>query len=410
MRDPFPIAPPQALVSAVKPLADALSLYTLPLHAHEVLFAFAFYTFIGFVVSPRLSPVLAGRHYTKLPTRTKINWDVHVVSFVQSCIICCLSVYIILYDEERRSWRESGRYEERIWGYSGITGLCQSFALGYFLWDLWMCSWHVDIFGWGMLAHAVSATTVFSLGYRPFVYFYCPVFLLYELSSPFLNIHWFCDKLGLTGSVYQAVNGAFLTSTFFFCRICWGTYSSVRTFYDFYTAIAAGHSSQRPTGIIGEDKRLPGQNWNSGDVGLYYREHADQTTAFMGEEYLPLWLACSYLLANLTLNLLNIFWFSKMVQTIRKRFDPPWGTKGVGPEVAHWQPAERGEAEKKAAELHRAGKGSVKAARMRAEEVMNGDVEVEGEPEIQRGVYADGHKSIEVSGTTRRSGRSRRKA
>ncbi|KAK5126100.1 hypothetical protein LTR85_011455 [Meristemomyces frigidus] len=409
MRDPFPIAPPQALVSAVKPFADALSLSTLPLHAHEVLFAFALYTFIGFVLSPRLSARFAGPHYNKLSKRTKINWDVHVVSFVQSCVICSFSLYIILFDEERKGWREYGRWEERIWGYSGLTGLCQSFALGYFLWDLWMCSWHVGIFGWGMLAHAISATSVFSLGYRPFVYFYCPVFLLYELSSPFLNIHWFCDKLDLTGSIYQAINGAFLTATFFLCRICWGTYSSFRTFYDIYTALAAGRS-QRPTGVVlGEDKTLPGNQWQSGDVGLYYREQ-EQTTAFMGEAYLPLWLAASYLLANLTLNLLNIFWFTKMVQTIRKRFDPPWGTKGVGPEVAHWQPAEREEAERKAAELHRAGKGSVKAARMRAEEVINGAVEVDGAPEIQRGVYADGHKSLEVSGTTRRSGRSRRKA
>lgn len=239
------------------------------------------------------------------------------------------------------------------------------------------------------------------------------MFLLYELSSPFLNIHWFCDKLDLTGSVYQAVNGAFLTGTFFLCRICWGTYSSVRTFSDFYTAIAAGRS-QRPLGVMGEDKPLPGNQWQSGDVGLYYRDD-EQATAFMGEAYLPLWLASSYFAANLVLNVLNIFWFTKMVQTIRKRFDPPWGTKGVGPEVPHWQPAEqaeREEAEKRAAELHRAGKGSVKVARMRAEDAMNGgmEVQVEGTPEIQRGVYADGHKSLEVTGTTRRSARSRRKA
>ncbi|KAK5130089.1 hypothetical protein LTR08_002477 [Meristemomyces frigidus] len=406
MRDPFPLAPPQFLVAAVKPYADALALYTLPLHFHEVLFAFALYTFINTVVSPRLSTALCGQRYRSLNARTKTNWDVHVVSFFQSLIITSLSTYIILFDEERKTWRESGRWEQRIWGYSGMSGLCQSFALGYFMWDLFMCSYHVKIFGWGMLAHAISATSVFILGYRPFLYYYCPVFLLYELSSPFLNIHWFCDKLDLTGSIYQGVNGALLTLTFFLCRICWGTYSSVRCGIDMYTAIAAGHT-QRPTGTPEHDKAMSGGGFDSGEGRLQYR-----SDAFMSEQYLPVWLAGTYLLANLTLNILNFWWFSKMVHTIRSRFPPPLGTKGSGHKVEHWEPGERDKVDKDAQELHRAGKGSVTAARLRAEDVLNGGVQVDGTPEVQRGVYADGHKSVEISGTTKRKGsaRSRRKA
>jgi len=165
MRDPFPIAPPAPLVAAVKPLADYLSLSTLPLHAHEVIFAFCLYSFIGLVVSPALSSYFCGARYRAFSSRTKINWNVHVVSFCQACIICSLSLYIILFDKERKEWTRSGNWETRIWGYSGLTGLCQSFALGYFLWDFIMCSVYVDIFGWAMLAHAVSAVSVFSLGY-----------------------------------------------------------------------------------------------------------------------------------------------------------------------------------------------------------------------------------------------------
>lgn len=43
----------------------------------------------------------------------------------------------------------------------------------------------------------------------------------------------------------------------------------------------------------------------------------------------PLWLAASYLVSNITLNGLNWYWFGKMIETIRKRFDPPFGTKGL---------------------------------------------------------------------------------
>lgn len=44
---------------------------------------------------------------------------------------------------------------------------------------------------------------------------------------------------------------------------------------------------------------------------------------------LPLWLAASYLGANLILSSLNLYWSNKMIETVRKRFDPPFGTKGV---------------------------------------------------------------------------------
>ena len=49
--------------------------------------------------------------------------------------------------------------------------------------------------------------------------YYGCVFLLYELSTPFLNIHWFCDKLNLTGSKIQLYNGFLLLGTFFLCRL-----------------------------------------------------------------------------------------------------------------------------------------------------------------------------------------------
>lgn len=37
---------------------------------------------------------------------------------------------------------------------------------------------------------------------------------------------------------------------------------------------------------------------------------------------LPMWLAILYLGSNTILNFLNIYWFSKMIQTVRSRFQP----------------------------------------------------------------------------------------
>lgn len=44
---------------------------------------------------------------------------------------------------------------------------------------------------------------------------------------------------------------------------------------------------------------------------------------FAGEEYVPLWLGIIYVGSNVILNALNFYWFGKMIETIRKRFEPP---------------------------------------------------------------------------------------
>jgi hypothetical protein len=41
----------------------------------------------------------------------------------------------------------------------------------------------------------------------------------------------------------------------------------------------------------------------------------------------PVWLAGSYLASNVILNVLNWYWMGEMIKTIRKRFDPPFGTR-----------------------------------------------------------------------------------
>lgn len=160
MIDPF-IAPPIFLVTAVQPIAERLSLSTLPLHAHEVLFAWACYHFGYTIISPIVSNWLFSKTYSPLPARTKLNWNVRTVSFVQSTVICALTVYVRYYDEELRTMDWKGR----LWGYSGAGGMVQAFAAGYFLWDVAVSAAHIKILGPGSLAHAISALLVTSLGF-----------------------------------------------------------------------------------------------------------------------------------------------------------------------------------------------------------------------------------------------------
>lgn len=160
MLDPFP-PPPEWLRSFTEPYAIQLSSPTLADHIHEVIAAFAFYLFIHAVLSPWLSPILFPQSYNKLTPRTKLNWDIHVVSFVQSIVINAAALWVMYTDQERSSMTSG----ERVFGYTGACGLIQALAVGYFVYDLIVSIVHVRMFGIGMLFHAISALWVFSLGF-----------------------------------------------------------------------------------------------------------------------------------------------------------------------------------------------------------------------------------------------------
>ncbi|KAL6707664.1 hypothetical protein ACN47E_003785 [Coniothyrium glycines] len=313
MHDPFPFSPPAWLLPYVQPVADYFSMQTLPLHYHEVLLAFALYHITNRVISPAFSNYFFPRIYPAFNARTKLNWDVHIVSFVQSTLICGLALWVLLTDEELRRMDRI----ERVHGYTGASGLIQAFAGGYFLWDLMVTVQNVRIFGVGMLFHAISALCVFSLGFRPFVNYYASTFILYELSSPFLNIHWFCDKLNMTGSTVQFINGIVLLVTFFSCRIVWGTYQSICVFSDVYRVYQNG-----PITLFEPESGKLSNGTVVGNAGFKHN-----VLQFAEGQTVPLWLAGAYLASNVILNGLNWFWFAKMIETLRKRFDPPFGTR-----------------------------------------------------------------------------------
>lgn len=311
MKDPFPIPPIPWLSSAIQPLATHFNLTTLPLHIHQVLLSALLYTVIFYPVSPILSRILAPNHYPQLPRRKRLNWDAHVVSMVQSCLINAIAIWVLWTDNDRKGMG----WEERVWGYTGGNAMVQALAAGYFVWDLVVTSLNLDVFGLGTLAHAIAALLVYSLGFvrnpysislttdtneekqRPIVNSYSCIFILWELSTPFLNVHWFMDKLNMTGSTAQLYNGIALLGTFFTTRLLFGTYQSFLVAHDFYLAL-----NSHPSAKILE-------------ISPFMTYVTEDTT-------MPAWAALSYLAANLTLNFLNFYWFFKMVSAVRKRFEP----------------------------------------------------------------------------------------
>jgi hypothetical protein len=143
---------------------------------------------------------------------------------------------------------------------------------------------------------------------RPFLHYYSPVFILYELSTPFLNIHWFFDKLGMTGTKPQLYNGIVLLITFASCRLVYGTIQSVNVYMDMFRAT----QSSPDAGYLAASHR------NSTMADPNHNIMAFATKA----EPIPYWLAGIYVASNVVLNSLNWHWFFKMIAAVRKRFEP----------------------------------------------------------------------------------------
>jgi len=118
--------------------------------------------------------------------------------------------------------------------------------------------------------------------------------MLYELSTPFLNIHWFFDKLGMTGTKAQLYNGLTLLVVFFSCRLVWGAYSSFNIYRDVWNALNLSNTAKTQT---------DGEMMN-----------------FAGDKSLPIWLVVLYMGGHVTLQALNVYWFGKMIAAVKKRF------------------------------------------------------------------------------------------
>lgn len=137
----------------------------------------------------------------------------------------------------------------------------------------------------------------------------------------------------MTGSRAQWYNGMALLGTFFACRLVWGTWQSLVVYSDMWNALqntwkAAASPLSEPVSVNAA-VFYPARDGsmcideNCARANAEITRFKDFTAAGV-----PTWLVATYVGSNLILNFLNYFWFSKMVETVLKRFrGPPAGAK-----------------------------------------------------------------------------------
>ncbi|KAI0374660.1 DUF887-domain-containing protein [Pilatotrama ljubarskyi] len=255
----------EPLRAIAQPLARLLRLPHLPDHFPLLVYAFLLFTSVHLLISPVLSARLFPVSYGKLRSRRAINqWNIQVVSLLHVFIVLPLA-FTCFGSETLKA--------DKLWGWDDRVGRTVAVACGYFLWDTLDAIINFD--DMGFLIHGASCLTLYMMTFRPFLGYYAPRFLTWELSTIFLNIHRFLDKTGYTGSTAQWLNGVVLLSTFFSVRIVYGWYLTLEFMHSLYAARA--------------------------ELNAFY--------------------LLAFALGNLTLNALNLTWFYKMIFAIRKRFD-----------------------------------------------------------------------------------------
>jgi hypothetical protein len=131
---------------------------------------------------------------------------------------------------------------------------------------------------------------------RPFGLYYGIQYALLELSTPFVNIHWFLNKLHKAGSKLQLVNGVILIVVFGCCRLIWGSYMTVVFFRDVWAALHALRPSRTSYEYSLAEKPL-------------VLQHQAQW-----------WVAAMFLVTHAIVMALSVFWFCKMIATARNHF------------------------------------------------------------------------------------------
>ncbi|PWN17833.1 hypothetical protein BCV69DRAFT_123270 [Microstroma glucosiphilum] len=264
-----------ALTKAVEPFCTKYGFPHLATHFPLALASLVFWVSLQFA-SALITPSLYAP-YKNLPRKTRVQWHVHLVALVHAVIITPLAA-AQWYAVRQDGGLVGGKHPlaaNRLYGYTVETGNVYAIALGYFAWDV-VVSALFD--GPAFIAHGVVAMVAFTFVYHPIFMYDGLGFLLWELSTPFLNIHWFMDKTGNTGSTAQLVNAFFLLSSYVLARLTFGVYNS----YSWFKLVNFPATPHVPA--------------------------------------IPLPIKLFYSIGNVTLNTLNFIWFRAMIAAVQKRF------------------------------------------------------------------------------------------
>lgn len=208
---------------------------------------------------------------SKDPTRSNLKVSRHIPALIHSVLSSIAAMYLLSKNELYAS------APEQAWAYSPATALLASFSAGYLLYDLASISIFWKKGDSLFFIHHLTTGLVFTYGsMRPCFHYQGLIFLLYEMSTPFLNMRKLLWVYSLENSRFAKVNNLIFLLTFVVVRVIVGNYYSV---------------------VFARDYLL---NYNSADAQL------------------PNTFRWAVFIVNWIINALNMYWLYLMVKHIFK--------------------------------------------------------------------------------------------
>ncbi|GAA5868570.1 hypothetical protein JCM8547_003190 [Rhodosporidiobolus lusitaniae] len=236
---------------------------------------------VSAVLSPR---VFKGYYPARIEVRKRDDWDLHMVGWAFALFATPLALHCL--------FNPSAQLDvDPLYGTSMREQRLNAMAVGYFAWDAFVTAKHIRTQGLGFFLHGAGCFTAFLFTLKPFMLWCGPNFLIWELSTIFLNAHWLIDKLKMTGSKAQLINGLLLVSTYISARLLFGTYNS----YKLWRLLLPSASDYSSKAQLARETQM--------------------------------WIRLLYLALNILMNGLNFFWFRLMILALLKRFPSSSSTK-----------------------------------------------------------------------------------
>eukprot|EP00924_Labyrinthula_sp_SR-Ha-C_P009622 maker-scaffold_22-snap-gene-1.47-mRNA-1 protein AED:0.09 eAED:0.10 QI:0/0.75/0.8/1/0/0/5/98/237 len=220
--------------------------------------------FTGFHVLETISKLAAPKYILEENLQ---QWTDSVVGLFHHVSSCILSMYAIYFPT-------SAMMSDRMYGFSDSATFVVGYSFAYFCWDLSTC-FRQGIKDPGTIIHAFVCALCYLFGQFPYLNYYGPRFLLFEISSIFMVLRKLLLLAGRRG-FWVEVNQTLFGLSFFAVRILYGVKISFEFFQDTLDLIKNKK----------EHYKFP----------VYY-----------------------YLIANIIINFLNVFWMILIIKKYLKQ-------------------------------------------------------------------------------------------
>jgi hypothetical protein len=167
---------------------------------------------------------LLKKKYTEWAAVKQIEWSNRLSSMLHLAVILPAVFYLIANDPALSS--------PDLFVLSWKASVAVSFSCGYFVWDLIEVTSHPEVNGVPFLIHAIYCLGVYGIAtFRQLMLRHALLYLLFEVSTIFFNLHWFFTVPYSAPGWAITANGIFMISTYFGFRICFGYYHTATVFW-----------------------------------------------------------------------------------------------------------------------------------------------------------------------------------